>query len=196
MSTMASPTGPDAVSTVASPTGPGERFAAHVGVQVVRGEAPPGGCWATATLPGRPWGAGADDPAGPVPTGAVLALIDATARAAAEASLATPGLRAAISPAASSVQYGATGTGTVTARASVPCEGALVERADERGLLRFSVAVEVVDGDGTRVATATVQWRATIVPDPSGTADRSGPADRAGAGGHAGGGCDGGCDGG
>ncbi|HEX6424188.1 MAG TPA: DUF4442 domain-containing protein [Acidimicrobiales bacterium] len=191
---MVRPTAPDRPAGGAP--GPAERFAAHVGVRVVRGEAPPGGCWATATLPGRPWSAAAAGPADPVPTGAVLALIDATAWAAAEASLAAPGFRATLTPAASSVQYGATATGTVTARASVPCEGALVERADERGLLRFSVAVEVVGGDGTRVATATVQWRAAVVPDPSGTADRSGPADRSGAGGHAGGGCDGGCDGG
>ena len=166
MSLMAHSTDPG--PRTADVAGPDERFAAHVGVRIVRDEAPAGGCWATATLPERPWSAGADGPAGPVPTGAVLALIDATAWAAAAASLATPGLRAALSPAASSVQYGATGTGTVTARASVPCEGALVERADERGLLRFSVAVEVVDGDGTRVATATVQWRATVVLDPGG----------------------------
>ena len=84
MSPMAPP--PDPRPRAADVTGPDERFAAHVGVRIVRDEAPPGGCWATATLPERPWSDGADGP-GPVPTGAVLALIDATAWAAAAASL-------------------------------------------------------------------------------------------------------------
>ena len=50
----------------------------------------------------------------------------------------------------------------VTASASVPCEGLIVDRADENGDFRFSVAVEVVGPTGTRVATGTVQWLAHI----------------------------------
>jgi hypothetical protein len=50
----------------------------------------------------------------------------------------------------------------VSATASVPCEGELADRADASGVLRFSVAVDVVDLAGERVATGTVQWQARL----------------------------------
>ena len=152
---------------------PRERFAAHVGVRMVdAGDGAPCGCRATARLVGpAAWlgDAGADGGGEPVPTGAVLALVDAAARAAAEAALAGPGRRATLVPTATGVQHRVAATGTVTASASVPCEGVLADRADERGLLRFSVAVDVVDARGDRVATGTVQWLATITRDAAGT---------------------------
>jgi hypothetical protein len=118
---------------------------------------------------------GAEDPGAgdlsgdeqPVPTGALLALVDATARAAAEAAVAVPGRRTALTPTATGVQFREPARGTVTARASVPCEGAITDRADDRGLFRFSVAVEVVDPAGTRVANGTVQWLAQIDGTPT-----------------------------
>lgn len=191
MSGVASPSTPDrdprpradpAVAAEAS-----ERFAAHVGVQVGPcKDRSPGNCGATATLADRPrWlasgeGASVDDggdpPATRVPTGAVLALVDATARAAAEAALGVPGTPATLVPTATGVQHRvASAAGAVTAHASVPCEGTLTDRADERGVLRFSVAVEVVDADGDRVATATVQWLARIARDGEPPADGAAP---------------------
>src|SRR5690606_23780272 len=105
------------------PTGDG--FAAHVGVEVRRHEAGPGGCVATAVLEAPPpWLAAGEPAEAPaVPTGAVLALVDATARAAAGAVLAAPGVRAVLVPAAASVQYGPATAAPLTASASVPCEG-------------------------------------------------------------------------
>lgn len=147
---------------------PGERFAAHVGVRMVdAGDGSPCGCWASAELDGsRTWLAAAGDHDGDeVPTGAVLALVDAAARAAAEAALAGPGRRTTLVATATGVQHRIAATGTVAARASVPCEGVLADRADDRGVLRFSVAVDVVDAHGARVATGTVQWLATITHD-------------------------------
>lgn len=111
-----------------------------------------------------------DGPSGdeqPVPTGALLALVDATARAAAEAAVTVPGRRTALTATATGVQFREPARGTVTARASVPCEGAITDRADDRGLFRFSVAVEVVDPAGRRVANGTVQWLAQIDTAPT-----------------------------
>jgi hypothetical protein len=167
----------------------GERFAAHVGVRVdPSGDGSPCGCGATATLAAPPHWLGAHgdrsdgDSVGqgghragevnldagsrdaPLPTGAVLALVDAAARAAARAAVTAPGRQTTLVPMATGVQYGMTATGSVTARATVPCEGVLLDRADERGVLRFSVAVDVVDALGGRVASATVQWLATVDP--------------------------------
>jgi hypothetical protein len=137
-----------------------DRFAAHVGVQVTPGDGAPCGCGATATLEPTPaW----DDQVGaPAPSAAVLALVDATARHAAEAAVAEPGLRATLVATATSVRFRASIPCPVTASASVPCEGLIVDRADENGDFRFSVAVEVVGPTGTRVATGTVQWLAHI----------------------------------
>ncbi|HEX6420026.1 MAG TPA: hypothetical protein VFZ77_16110 [Acidimicrobiales bacterium] len=142
-------------------------FAAHVGVEVQRHEAAPGGCVATAVLEAPPPWLAASGPAEAraVPTGALLALVDATARAAADAVLASPGVRATLVPAATSVQYGPAAAAPLTASASVPCEGVLTDRADGDGRIRFSVAVEVTDAGGERVATASVQWRATLIRD-------------------------------
>ena len=142
----------------------GDRFATHVGVRVAgpdHGSA--SGCGATATLAERPWLAGpTDDPLGPAPTGALLALVDATARHAARAALGPAGAGAAIEPTATRVQHHRPARGDLSASADVPCEGALADRADEHGVLRFSVAVAVVDAGGDRVATGTVQWRARL----------------------------------
>lgn len=134
---------------------PSTRFATLVGVRVTAGDGTPCGCGATATL---------DDTAdeSPVPTGALLALVDATAREAAERAVAAPGRRATLVPLATGVQFRGTVPGPVTARASVPCEGVLVDRADEEGVFRFSVAVDVVASTGDRVAAGTVQWLARV----------------------------------
>jgi hypothetical protein len=137
-----------------------ERFAAHVGVHIGAGDGPPCGCGATATLESTPgWD---DQPGAPAPSAAVLALIDTTARRAAEEAVAGPGRRASLVPTATTVQFRASIPCPVTASASVPCEGVIVDRADENGDFRFSVAVEVVGPSGTRVATGTVQWHAHV----------------------------------
>jgi hypothetical protein len=174
--------------TTGTATGPavdmGERFAAHVGVRVERrgdSEADDmgpcdvdGTCGATATLTGRPaWlsvtasdGSGAED--APVPTAAVLALVDAVARGAAEAAVTASGRRVTLVPTATGVQYLAAATGALHARGSVPHESEPVDRTDERGMVRFSVAVEVLDARDTRVASASVQWVATVHDTPGG----------------------------
>ena len=189
MTTVSGPTPtPAPTPTSGSATGVGGRFAAQVGIDVetIDPALPDCGCGAVATFspppartaagsapPSDPAAGddrvadvtGAGDPSGdgqPVPTGALLALVDATARAAAEAAVAVPGRRTALTPTAAGVQFREPARGTVTARASVPCEGAITDRADDRGLFRFSVAVEVVDPAGTRVANGTVQWLAQI----------------------------------
>jgi len=155
----------------AAADGPGERFATHVGVRVDRSGGPSHyGCGATATLTATPPWRSRDDPPvgddGTVPTGALLALVDATARAAAEVAVARPGHRASLAPTAAAVQFGSDAAGSVTATATVPCEGMITDRADDQGSFRFSVAVEVNDDDHHRVATATVQWLAHLEPDP------------------------------
>lgn len=146
-----------------------ERFTAHVGVHVTPGDGSLRGCGAMATLTASPaWddadGAGGAGPT-TVPTGALLALVDATAREAAEAAVAVPGLRATLVPTATGVQFRDSARGAVTASASVPCEGELVDRADDQGVFRFSVAVDVVGSSGARVATGTVQWLARVDRD-------------------------------
>lgn len=164
----------------------GDRFAAHVGVTVHHQGGTPCECGATATLTEPPaWartpatdadgtGTDADDGAA-VPTGAVLALVDAAARGAAEAALSGHGGPAALVPVATGVQYRTRPVGSLTATATVPCEGELTDRADPRGVLRFSVAVTVLDRHGDRTATGTVQWVATLVPpDATGAGAPSG----------------------
>ena len=143
-----------------------ERFTAHVGVRVTPGDGSLCGCGATATLTASPAWDDADRAggAGPttVPTGALLALVDATAREAAEAAVAVPGLRATLVPTATGVQFRNSARGALTASASVPCEGEIIDRADDQGVFRFSVAVDVVGSTGARVATGTVQWLARV----------------------------------
>jgi hypothetical protein len=151
----------------------GEHFAAHVGVRVERGSVD-GVCGAIATLTGRPaWlpdaaSDGTVAEGAPVPTAAVLALVDAAARSAAEAAVTAPGRQVTLVPTATGVQYLVAARGGLRARGSVPCEHALVDRTDERGMVRFSVAVEVVDAQDIRVASATVQWVATVRDAPGG----------------------------
>lgn len=162
----------------------GERFAAHVGVRVERTGGAEGvaecshechvdGTWeATATLTGRPaWlpdpasdVAAAGDP--PVPTAAILALVDAVARAAAAAAVTASGRRVTLVPTATGVQYLTAATGALRARGTVPHESEPVDRTDERGMVRFSVAVEVLDAQDIRVASASVQWVATVHDPP------------------------------
>jgi hypothetical protein len=143
----------------ASAAASGERFASAVGIRIDDDGAPP--CGARATLDPS---AGADDP---VPTGALLALVDAVARrGAAEATHDAPEpLRLEI--VAASVQFRSPAVGRLTATATTPCEGTVADRAGPDGGFRFSVAVDVVDGAGTRVASASVQWRAA--PNGAGT---------------------------
>lgn len=155
-------------------TAAGDRFAAHVGVRVDQGVDTPCGCGATATLTDRPaWRQTADGGDGgavadaAVPTGAVLALVDAAARGAAEEALSGHEGPATLVPVATGVQYRSRPVGLLTATASVPCEGDLADRADPQGVLRFSVAVTVVDRHGDRTATGTVQWLATLAPPPA-----------------------------
>jgi hypothetical protein len=156
---------PDRPATPAPPTGTagdvGERFAAHVGVRLLGPDADSPCGTATATLPeSSSW---CDDSGtAAVPTGALLALVDATARAAASTALGDRGPRATLRTTATGVHYRSPASGAVTATATVPCEGELAHRADEQGVLRFSVAVELVDGAGDRVATGTVQWLARL----------------------------------
>jgi hypothetical protein len=178
--------------TTGTAAGPGvdvsERFAAHVGVRVGRRHEPEaedlaagtdgcdvdGTCEATATLTGRPpWlsptaSDGSGTEAAPVPTAAVLALVDAVARAAAEAAVTASGRRVTLVPTATGVQYLASASGALHARGSVPHESEPVDRTDERGMVRFSVAVEVLDSRETRVASASVQWVATVHDIPGG----------------------------
>jgi hypothetical protein len=153
------PDPPDAADRMAEV---GERFATHVGVQVDRsGDGSPCDCGATATLTAEaPWLAEGED--APAPTGALLALVDATARQAASAALGKAGQGAVVIATATSVQHHREAAGAVSATASVPCEGELADRADASGVLRFSVAVDVVDLAGERVATGTVQWQARL----------------------------------
>jgi hypothetical protein len=171
----------DADAAPPSGTDVSERFAAHVGVHIGRDDGSQCGCGATATLTASPtWRSASDardasDAGGagatPVPTGALLALVDATAREAAEAAVAVPGLRATLVPMATGVQFRDAAWGTVRASASVPCEGVLVDRADDQGMFRFSVAVDVVGSTGSRVATGTVQWLARVDRDAGGASD-------------------------
>lgn len=155
-------------------------LAAHLGLQVAGG-GPPCGCWATATVPtSPPWTAAAGpagDAEGPtVPTAAILAAVDATARRVARAALGEPGGVATLVQTAASAQFHRAARGAVTARASVPCDGPISDRADASGTLRFSVAVEVTDEAGDRVATASVQWLAVLPADeatPEGTGPRA-----------------------
>ncbi len=175
-------TGMSDLPTTGTGAGPavdlGERFAAHVGVRVEHrgdGEADgpdacdvDGTCGAAATLTGRPaWlpgaasdGAVAED--APVPTAAVLALVDAVARAAAEDAVTASGRQVTLVPTATGVQYLAAARGALHARGSVPHESEPVDRTDEQGKVRFSVAVEVLDARDTRVASASVQWIARV----------------------------------
>lgn len=170
----------------ADPTA-GERFAARLGIHVDRADPTLAGCGAVATFspPSAADDPGGDDPTATagtagaaeiaaVPTGVVLALVDATARAAAEVATAVPGRHTTLAPTATSVQFRAAARGTITARASVPCEGVLTDRADDHGVFRFSVAVDVVDPSGARVASGSVQWLARIDVDPGADLDPAG----------------------
>lgn len=139
----------------------GDPFAAHAGVRVeaADGDAPCG--LALASLDPAPWAPAA----GPVPTGAVLVLVDAAARAAAVAALTGPDRPAgpaALVATATSVQHHRSAAGPLVAAASVPCDGVLADRARDDGTVRFSVAVEVTDGEGQRVAVGSVQWAARV----------------------------------
>ncbi|MFO7281244.1 MAG: hypothetical protein C0P77_012645 [Thermoanaerobacterales bacterium] len=152
-------------------------LAAHLGLQVAGG-GPPCGCWATATVPASPpWTAAAGpagDAEGPtVPTAAILAAVDATARRVAWAALGEPGDAATLVETAASVQFHRAARGVVTARASVPCDNPISHRADASGTVRFSVAVDVTDAGGDRVATGSVQWLAQL---PVGADDGAGAA--------------------
>jgi hypothetical protein len=128
----------------------GAALADRLGIRVDRADPSLGGCGAVATFPAPPDAV--------LPTGAVLALVDATARAAAEAAVTVSGRHPALVATAAGVQFREQGRGTITARATVPCEGVITDRADADGLFRFSVAVDVVDPSGARVAAGTVQW--------------------------------------
>lgn len=170
-------TGPAPVGGGVTPSdAAADRFADHVGVQVTATDGTPCGCGATAVL--RPPGPGDEAGAGTVPTGAVLALVDATARRAAEAAVTVPGYTATLVPTATGVQYRRPATGPLTARASVPCEGQVADRADEQGTFRFSVAVDVDDPSGERVATGTVQWTCRLdrTGDTPGSPEPGGPS--------------------
>lgn len=143
-------------------------FADRLGIRVERVSPTLDDCGCGAVAAVSPPEVAADgEPAAIVPTGIVLALVDATARAAAEAAVTVPGRRTTLVATATGVQFREAARGTVTARASVPCEGVITDRADERGLFRFSVAVEVADPAGTRVANGTVQWLAQIAGGPA-----------------------------
>ena len=173
----------------------GERFAAGLGIRVDRADPTLAGCGAVATFSPPPAAADPTDPTGsgvttavgdvPVPTGIVLALVDVTARAAAESAVAVPGRHTMLAPTATGVQYRAPARGAVTARASVPCEGVITDRADDHGVFRFSVAVDVVDPTGTRVASGSVQWLARIT-DAASAASTDGNGGNRGNGGNGG----------
>lgn len=149
-------------------------FAERLGIRVERVDTPlaDGGCGAVAAVSPPEAASGG----GYVPTGILLALVDATARSAAEAAVTVSGRRATLAPTATGVQFREPAQGTVTARASVPCEGMITDRADDRGRFRFSVAVDVVDPSGARVATGTVQWLAQIDGPPADEAAADGAA--------------------
>jgi hypothetical protein len=135
----------------ASTASEGEQFASHVGVRIDTEGAPP--CGSRATL----------DPAsggGTVATGAVLALIDAAARQAASVATQLGERPVELEVTGAAVQFRSQAAGALIAIGTVPCEGLVTDRAGDDGSFRFSVAVEVVDPDGTRVASASVQWRA------------------------------------
>jgi hypothetical protein len=133
-----------------------ERFAARSGVTTLEQEGRSRcGCTATATLSPDP----ADDAGAPVPTGALLVLVDAVARTAACAALRAP---CTLQAAGAGVRYDAPAAGRLTATATVPSDGELGDRADAAGTVRFSVAVEITDAGGQRVATGTVQWVAHL----------------------------------
>jgi hypothetical protein len=138
----------------ASTASEGERFASHVGVRIDTEGAPP--CGSRATLD--------PSPGGTVATGAVLALIDAAARQAATVATQLGPRPVELEVTGAAVQFRAPAAGALTATGTVPCEGLVTDRAGDDGSFRFSVAVEVVDEGGARVATASVQWRAGEVP--------------------------------
>lgn len=135
----------------------GAQLADRLGIRVEPADPAHGGCGAVATFPAPPDAV--------VPTAAVLAVVDATARAAAEAAVTVSGRHAALVATATGVQFREQGRGTITAQATVPCEGVITDRADADGLFRFSVAVDVVDPSGARVAAGTVQWFARMDGD-------------------------------
>lgn len=145
-----------------------ETLAGALGIRVDRPDPDAGGGAAVATFAdGSAW-SGDESTAGdepvPVPTAALLALVDATARAAAEAAVGAPGRTTTLVPVATGVHFRALVHGPVTATASVPRDRDLADRADDRGALRFSVAVDVVGPGGARVAAGTVQWVARMGP--------------------------------
>jgi hypothetical protein len=137
-----------------STTAAGERFAERIGVRVHPVDAPPCGAWGTLDPPA---GAGA------VATGAVLALVEAVARRAAATATADAEPAVDLQVTGAAVQFRSTAAGRLTATATVPCEGIVSDRAGADGSFRFSVAVDVVDRDDARVASASVQWRAAPV---------------------------------
>jgi hypothetical protein len=140
----------------ASTAAEGERFASRVGVRVDVEGAPPCGARATLDPP---------DGDGRVATGALLALVDAVARRAATDATVGSDRPVHLAVTAAAVQFRSPATGGLSATATVPCEGMITDRADADGSFRFSVAVDVVDEGGARVASASVQWRAG--PDPA-----------------------------
>jgi hypothetical protein len=95
---------------------------------------------------------------------ALLAVIGDVARTAAANALSGPDGEAAPSLilTAVAVRYHGPAAGPLTAAAVVPCDRSLADRAGADGDVRFSVAVVIAADDGTRVATATVQWRARL----------------------------------
>jgi hypothetical protein len=139
----------------ASTTSEGEQFASRVGVRIDTDGAPP--CGSRATL--DPSSSG-----GAVATGAVLALIDAAARQAAVVATQLGPRPVELEVTGAAVQFRSPAAGSLFATGTVPCEGLVTDRAGDDGSFRFSVAVEVIAKDGTRVATASVQWRASETP--------------------------------
>jgi hypothetical protein len=144
-------------SLYASTAASGERFAADVGIRIETAGAPP--CGARATLEPD----GSTD--APVATGAMLALVDAVARRGAVEATADAPRPLRLEVVAAAVQFRSPAVGRLAATATVPCEGTVADRADADGAFRFSVAVDVVDEAGVKVASASVQWRAD--PEPA-----------------------------
>jgi uncharacterized protein (TIGR00369 family) len=131
-------------------------FAAHLGVEVSRiapGEA-------EATLPERPE---LNNHVGSQHAGALFTVAETASGAAFVGAFAermadvTPLARAA------EISYEKIARGPVEARAklAVPAAEALAE-LDAEGRVQFPCEIEIFDGEGVRVATATVQWHVRL----------------------------------
>jgi acyl-coenzyme A thioesterase PaaI-like protein len=59
---------------------------------------------------------------------------------------------------AARIDYEKIAKGPIDARATLADAGALMETLDGEGKVQFAIDVELTDQDGTRVATATVDW--------------------------------------